>query len=149
LGVILFDSHASPPLLSPKLYRRIVLPPTASLIAFFRRDLGVPLVPYIIGGDTALLLDAILETGTNNVLCDFRADLAAFVDRLRGTEVLLRANLDPRLLLNSPLAAVEARAREVLGIGRRHPGFLLGTGILPYDMPPGRVLAVRNALSAA
>ena len=149
LGVILFDSHASPPLLSPKLYRRIVLPPTASLIAFFRRDLGVPLVPYIIGGDTALLLDALLEAGTNNVLCDFRADLATFVDRLRGTDVLLRANLDPRLLLNSPLAVVEARAREILDIGRRHPGFLLGTGILPYDMPPGRVLAVRNALSAA
>jgi len=149
LGVILFDSHASPPLLSPKLYRRIVLPPTRSLVAYFRRDLGVPLVPYIIGGDTALLLDAILETGTNNVLCDFRADLAAFVDRLRGTDILLRANLDPRLLLTAPPAAVKARAREVLDIGRRHPAFLLGTGILPYDMPPGQVLAVREALDAA
>jgi uroporphyrinogen decarboxylase len=149
LGVILFDSHASPPLLSPKLYRRIVLPPTASLIAFFRRDLGVPLIPYIIGGDTSLLLDAILETGTNNVLCDFRADLAAFVDRLRGTDVLLRANLDPRFLMTASPAAVIARAREVLDIGRRHRAFLLGTGILPYDMPLGQVLAVRAALDAA
>lgn len=149
LGVILFDSHASPPLLSPKLYRRIVLPPTASLIAFFRRDLGVLLIPYIIGGDTASILDAILDTGTNNVLCDFRADLAAFVDRLRGTNVLLRANLDPRLILTAPPAAVKARAREILDIGRRHSAFLLGTGILPYDMPPGQVLAAREALDAA
>jgi uroporphyrinogen decarboxylase len=149
LGVILFDSHASPPLLSPRLFRRIVVPPTSGLIAFFRRDLGVPLVPYIIGGDTLPILDAILETGTNNILCDFRSDLAEFVDRLRGTNVLLRANLDPRLLLAALPAALKTRAREVLDIGRRHPAFLLGTGILPYDMPPGQVLAVREALDAA
>jgi uroporphyrinogen decarboxylase len=149
LGVILFDSHASPPLLSPKLYRRIVLPPTATLVAYCRRELGVPLVPYIIGGETASILDVILETGTNNVLCDFRANLAAFVDRLRGTDVLLRANLDPRFLLTAFPTEIKTRARAVLDIGRRHSGFLLGTGILPYDMPPGQVLAVREALEAA
>ena len=148
LGVILFDSHACPPLLSPKLYRRIVLPPTASLVAYFRRELGVPLVPYIVGGDTSSILDVILETGTNNVLCDFRADPAAFAERLRGKDVLLRANLDPRFLLTAKPVEIKARAREVLEIGRRHSGFLLGTGILPYDMPPGQVLAVREALDA-
>ena len=29
LGVILFDSHASPPMTYPEIYRRIILPPTA------------------------------------------------------------------------------------------------------------------------
>jgi uroporphyrinogen decarboxylase len=149
LGVILFDSHASPPLLSPALYRKIVLPATASVIGYFRRNLGIPLVPYIIGGDTSVLLDAILETGTNNILCDFRADLATFVDRLRGTGVLLRANLDPRLFLAATPAAAAARAREVLAAGRRHPGFILGTGILPYDTTRESVLAVRAALEDA
>jgi uroporphyrinogen decarboxylase len=149
LGVILFDSHAAPPLLSPSLYRKIVLPATAAVVSYFRRDLGVPLVPYIIGGDTAVLLDAILETGTNNVLCDFNADLAAFVDRLSGTDILLRANIDPCLILAGPPAAVAARARRVLEIGRRHPGFLLGTGILPYDIPPDNVVAVREAIEEA
>jgi uroporphyrinogen decarboxylase len=146
LGVILFDSHAAPPLLSPRLYRKLVLPATASVVGHFRRDLGLPLVPYIIGGDTAILLDAILETGTNNVLCDFKADLGAFEERLRGTGVLLRANLDPRLILAGPPAAVTAKAREVLAAGRRHPGFLLGTGILAYDTPPENVLGVREAV---
>ena len=146
LGVILFDSHAAPPLLSPKLYRKLVLPATAAVIGHFRRDLALPLVPYIIGGNTAILLDAILETGTNNVLCDFKADLGVFVDRLRGTGALLRANIDPRLILAGPPAAVKAKACEILAIGRRHPGFLLGTGILPYDIPPENVLAVRAAV---
>ncbi len=146
LGVILFDSHAAPPLLSPALYRKIVLPATASVISYFRRDLGVPLVPYIVGGDTAVLLDAILATGTNNILCDYKADLAGFIDRLRGTDVLVRANLDPRLIHAGPPGEVKTRARRVLDVGRRHPGFILGTGILPYDTPPDNVVAVREAL---
>ena len=146
LGVILFDSHAAPPLVPPRLYEKIVLPPTASVIAHFRRELGIPLVPYIMGGDTAPLLDLILATGTNNVLCDFRADLSAFVTRLAGRPVLLRANLDPRFLFAASPEAIRSRTREVLAVGRRHPGFLLGTGILPYDILPEKVLAVRDVL---
>jgi uroporphyrinogen decarboxylase len=146
LGVILFDSHAAPPLVSPRLYEEIILPSTASVISYFRRDLRLPLVPYIMGGDTGRLLDLILATGSNNILCDFRADLAAFAAKLSGKPVLLRANLDPRFLLTATAEEIRARTREVLSVGRRHPGFLLGTGILPYDLPPEKVIAVRDAL---
>jgi uroporphyrinogen decarboxylase len=146
LGIVLFDSHASPPLVSPALYRKIILPPTADVISFFRRDRGVSLVPYIIGGDTMILLDEILATGTNNILCDFRADLDVFVDRLAGREVLLRRNLDPRFLLEASAREIRAAVRRTLAVGCRHPGFILGTGILPYDLPPEKVTAVRNAL---
>ena len=146
LGVILFDSHAAPPLVPPRIYEEIILPPTASTISFFRRDLAMPLVPYIMGGDTGRLLDLILATGTNNILCDFKADLSSFVSRLSGNPVLLRANIDPRFLLAASPGEIRARAREVLAVGRRHPGFLLGTGILPYDIDPAKVIAVRDAL---
>ena len=146
LGVILFDSHAAPPLVPPRLYEEVVLPATASVISYFRTDLGIPLVPYIMGGDTGRLLDLILATGSNNILCDFRADLASFVSRLAGKPVLLRANIDPRFLLSASPEEIRARTREVLAVGRRHPGFLLGTGILPYDILPEKVIAVRDAL---
>lgn len=146
LGVIIFDSHASPPLVSPGLYRKVVLPPTSAVIHYFRHELGVPLVPYILGGDTACLLDSILETGTNNILCDFRANLATFIDLLRGRTILLRANLDPCFLLAASAEEIKTKVREVLTIGRRHPGFMLGTGILPYDLPPEKVIAVRDVL---
>jgi uroporphyrinogen decarboxylase len=147
LGVILFDSSASPPMTSPDLYRRLVLPPTAEVVRYFRKDLGIPLVPYIMGGDTGRLLEEILETGTNNVLCDFRADLGFFVERLKNEPVLLRANIDPAFLAAAPVETIEARVREVLAVGRRHPRFLMGTGILPYDIAPERVLAVKNTLA--
>ena len=149
LGVILFDSHASPPMTYPEIYRRIVLPPTAEVISYFRRDLGIPLVPYILGGDTGPLLDDLLRTGTNNILCDFRADLGSFVERLKNEPVLLRANISPALLAAETVEAIRAKVLEVLAVGRRHPRFLMGTGILPYDIAPEKALAVREAIEEA
>ena len=146
LGVILFDSHASPPLVSPRLYEEIILPPTAEVIRYFRFGLGVPLVPYIMGGDTRILLDLMLRTGTNNILCDYKSDLGYFVKYLKDKPVFLRANLDPYSLQTASIDEIKARVRELLSVGRRHSRFMLGTGILPYDIPPQKVIAVREAL---
>jgi uroporphyrinogen decarboxylase len=148
LGVVLFDSHASPPMTGPELYRRIILGPTARAIGYFRRELGLGLVPYIMGGDTAVLLEDILETGANNILCDFKADLSFFVERLKNEPVLLRANLDPLFLMTRPETEIRDKVSEVLAKGRRHPRFLMGTGILPYDIAPEKIIAVREALEA-
>lgn len=149
LGVILFDSHASPPMTGPEIYRRIILGPTAEVVRFFRRELNLRLVPYILGGDTTALLEAILETGTNNVLCDYNADLSIFVDRLKKEPVLLRANLDPQFLMKRSEKEIQDKVAEVLSRGRLHSRFLMGTGIVPYDILPAKVIAVRRALEAA
>lgn len=149
LDVILFDSHASPPMTYPALYQKIIVPPTAAVIRHFREDLGLALVPYILGGDTTSLLEDLIRTGTNNLLCDFRADLGAFVERLRAEPVLLRANISPGFLAAEPPDVIRDKTREVLGVGRRHPRFLMGTGILPYDIRPEKALAVREALEEA
>ncbi len=146
LGVVIFDSAASPPLLSPRLFRDLVLPVAAGIVKYFREELGVPLVPYILGGDTSLILDDILAAGTNNILCDFRADLGSYVERTLALPVLLRANLDPAVLLSGTDEEIRSKARSLLGAGRRHPRFMLGTGILAYDTPPRAVLAVRSTL---
>jgi uroporphyrinogen decarboxylase len=146
LGVILFDSHASPPLTSAALYKKIILSPTTAVIRYFRSRLGVPLVPYIMGGDTTGLLEHIVATGTNNILCDHKADLSVFVERLKEEPVLLRANIDPLFLTAQPLESIRAKARDVLAVGRRHPRFLMGTGILPYDIAPDKVITVREAI---
>jgi uroporphyrinogen decarboxylase len=149
LGVILFDSHASPPMTYPDLYRRIILSPTARVVGYFRKELGLTPVPYIMGGDTGVLLKEILETGTDNILCDYRADLSFFVERLKKEPVLLRANLDPQFLMTRPEIEIRDKVGEVLASGRLHPRFLMGTGILPYGISPEKVIAVREALKTA
>jgi uroporphyrinogen-III decarboxylase len=72
--------------------------------------------------------------------------LDVFIDRLSGWDVLLRRNLDPRFLLEASVPEIRAAVRGILDVGRRHPGFVLGTGILPYELPPEKVTAVRDAL---
>ncbi len=146
LGVVLFDSHASPPLTSPEIYRKIILPETEKVVRYFRRELGLALVPYIMGGDTTILLEEILKTGTNNVLCDYKADLGHFVERLKREAVLLRANLSPAFLAVQPVDLIKEKTREILALGRETPRFLMGTGILPYDILPEKVIAVREVL---
>ncbi|MBM3292996.1 MAG: hypothetical protein FJY82_00565 [Candidatus Aminicenantes bacterium] len=148
LGIALFDSSAAPPLVSPALYRAVVKPPTERAIRHFRDDLGVPYVPYIVGGDTAPLVDDFLAAGANGVLADFKADLAWFVERLRDRPVLLRANMDPRFLETAEAEEIGSRTAEILAVGSRHPRFLLGTGILPFGLDPAKVAAVRKALAA-
>lgn len=147
LGVVIFDSAASPPLLSPRLFRGLVLPVASGIVKCFREELGVPLVPYIMGGETGLILDDILASGANGVLCDFKADLGRFVERTQALPILLRANLDPSLLLSGTDEEIRSKARTLLETGRRHPRFMLGTGILAYDTPPRAVQAVRSALA--
>lgn len=146
VGVILFDSHAAPPLTSPELYRKIILPPTAELIYYLRCDLSIPLVPYIMGGDTAVLLEEIIQTGANNILCDYKADLNYFIKRLKNEPILLRANLDPGFLMAQPAERIKAKVHDIFSIGRRYSRFMMGTGILPYDISPDKVIAVREAL---
>jgi uroporphyrinogen decarboxylase len=146
LGIILFDSHAAPPLTSPEVFRRLILPPTSRVVRYFRHELGLPLVPYIMGGDTASLLDDIVATGTNNILCDYRADLDLFVERLKDEPLFLRANMDPGFLAAQPAEKIKAKVGEILSVGRRHPRFLMGTGILPYNIAPEKVIAVREAV---
>ena len=146
LGIILFDSHASPPLVSPALYKR----------SCSRR----PRRSFIISGETCVFRSfpiswaAIRRSSSTSFskrerttsFATSKADLETFISRLRGKDILLRTNLDPRFLLASPLDAIEARVRAVFAAGRRHPGFMLGTGILPYDFPFEKVVSVREAL---
>jgi uroporphyrinogen-III decarboxylase len=72
--------------------------------------------------------------------------LDVFVERLKDKPVLLRANMDPLLLTAQAPESIRVKAGEVLSVGRSHPGFLMGTGILPYDIDPERVIAVREAI---
>jgi hypothetical protein len=51
--------------------------------------------------------------------------------------------------MTRPEQEIRDKVNEVLAGGRRHSRFLMGTGILPYDIAPEKVIAVRKALEAA
>lgn len=144
-GIVIFDSQASPALLSPQLYREFVLGPTREVIEHFHR-LGVPHVPLIIGGNTTKIMDAYLETGANNILCDVKADAQEFLAKCSAARRAFRRNIDSTDFLSIASSDVYSRALKYLQEANGYPGFILGTAIVPYGTPLSHLVGVREAI---
>jgi uroporphyrinogen decarboxylase len=147
LGVAFFESAAAPPLLSPELFRRVELPALRETI---RRAAGAPGggVPCIIGGDTAPVLEEILSTGTRCVICPSETDQAAFMAGLRErTGVRVRINMDPGIIASGDAARIAGEVDRVRALAAGRANTCLGTGVLPYETPPGAVETVRRILA--
>jgi uroporphyrinogen decarboxylase len=143
-NVIIFDSQASSDLLSPAMYREIVHPVTEDIIAYFEK-LGVRDVPLIIGGNTTSVADSLIATGANNLLCDFKSDWPSWLDKCRKAGRAIRRNLDPRLIHSELPEVIYNTAQKLVSEAAGYPGFILGTGIVPYGTPTENLLAAQQA----
>jgi uroporphyrinogen decarboxylase len=147
-SVVMFDSQASPELLSPDTYRELVVAPTSHVISELRKG-GAPHVPLIIGGNTTEILDAYLQTGANNILCDFRADPKRFLDECSRQEKAYRRNIDSTGFLPAQLQDVADRAKREIAIAAGYPGFILGTAVVPYGTPLAVLETIREVVGEA
>jgi uroporphyrinogen decarboxylase len=144
--VVLFDSRASPAAASPRVFRDFVLPVYRDLVIPSLFDAGARYLPLIIGGDTTPILEDLLRTGANQLLCDAGSDLERFKKRCREERRALRVSVDARLVHRGSPGEVRAEALRILEATRGQPGLLFGCGIVAYDTDPRNVLALRDAL---
>jgi uroporphyrinogen decarboxylase len=144
-GVVMFDSYASPALFPPDMYREFVLGPTRGIIEHFHHR-GIDDVPLIIGGDTTTLVDAYLETGANNILCDAKANPREFLKKCSQQNRAYRRNLDAAFILDAPPGEIRKCALENLEQADGYAGFILGTGVLQYGTPLAHIVAVRESI---
>ncbi len=143
IGVAFFESAAAPPLLSPRQFREVELPPLQEALRRVSAAAGSSL-PCIIGGDTAPILPDILSTGTGFVICPAETNRAAFLEQARDwPDVTIRVNLDPRVYVSGSPQQIREAVDEVVALSRLRPGLLLGTGAIPYETPPANVLLLK------
>ncbi len=142
--LILFDSQASPELLSPPMYEEFVLPVTQDLITWAATQ-GVRNVPLIIGGNTTPIAELLCRTGANNLLCDFTADFDEWSSAAKAAGRAFRRNLSPRLIETSAPERIYTIAREQLARGKDIPGFIMGTAVIPFGTPTDHILAIKQA----
>lgn len=145
VGVIMFDSQASPDLFSSAMYEKMVLPHTQRVIAGLR-DAGETVCPLIIGGDTTRLADAYVRTGSRQILCDFPADWKTYARICSDQRLAVRRNISPSDIQNGDPDELAATAHRYLSEARGMPGFILGTAVLPFGTPTRNVLAIRDAV---
>lgn len=144
VGITFFESAATPPLVPPKMFNEIVLPALQGLISGAAGFLGMT-VPCIIGGDTEPILEAMLSTGTQYVICPGETDQAAFMKKMeKHPEVTVRINMKPGVFCKTDPAAAFAEAERVMKLARGREKVCLGSGVLPYEAVPETVLAVKK-----
>jgi uroporphyrinogen decarboxylase len=146
--LIMFDSQASPELLSPQMFEEFVLPVTQDLAAWAATQ-GVRDLPLIIGGNTTPIAGLIARTNCNNLLCDFTCDFDAWAAVSRTAGRALRRNISPRLIETATPDEIHAAAAREVARGRELPGFIMGTGVIPFGTPTANILAVKRACLAA
>ena len=164
IGIAFFESAAVPPLLSPESFRDIELGALKKIMEETSVIVGHP-VPCIIGGDTAPILDSILETGTGYVCCPAGTDQKLFMDKMRAhPDVMVRINMDPGPMtapvpaqpppFASQNEAAEVQAKNfrvlekevdrVLELANNRKKVCIGTGCLPFETDPQMVLKTRE-----
>lgn len=144
LQVAFFESAAAPPLLSPAQFRAIEAGPLQRVMREVGEICGRP-VPCIIGGDTAPLVPELLATGTDFLICPAETDRQRFLAAtMAAPEVKVRVNLDPPVYMQGTEAEIAAAVDEVVELARLRPNVLLGTGAIPYETPPEKLLFLKS-----
>jgi uroporphyrinogen-III decarboxylase len=147
LDVAFFESAASPPILSPQHFHDLELPALRRIMAVAQSIAGHP-VPCIMGGNTFPILDDILATGTDYVVCNVETDQAAFVAKAGAShpQVRIRVNMDPRIVACDNPGKIHAEIDRILDITADHPNCLMGTGCLPYETPTDNIRIIVDYL---
>lgn len=148
LDVAFFESAAAPPLLSPRMFRTLEMPALKRILQLTADVVGHP-VPCIMGGNTLLILDDILATGTGYVVCNVETDQQRFVDRVCAThpQVNVRINMDPRIVACADARAIYGEVDRILAIAAGRANCLMGTGCLPLETPPENIRLIRDYLA--
>lgn len=136
LDVAFFESAAAPPILSPRQFREVELPALKRAMAVAAECIGHP-VPCIMGGNTFPILDDILSTGTNYLVCNVETNQAAFVERVARTHphVKMRVNLDPAVVACPEPERIYRGIDRVLEMVGGRPNCVMGTGAMPLETP--------------
>jgi uroporphyrinogen-III decarboxylase len=144
LDVAFFESAAAPPLLSPAQFREIELPALKATMQQVGAAAGHP-VPCIIGGNTASIIEPMLETGTDFVICPAETDRREFLKRMAShPDVKVRVNLDPRVYTRGSKSEILRAVDDVVALAAEQPNLLLGTGAVPYETRPENLLLIRD-----
>lgn len=144
LDVVVFDSQASPDLLSPPSFESMVLPRLQYLLKELLKA-GAQHVPLVIGGNTTPIASLLATTPANNLLCDFSADWPTWRSEARKSHKAVRRNIPPADLINKSPEELEQQARQILDEAEDYPGFILGTGVVPFGTPLEKLKAPQRA----
>ncbi|MGL4593273.1 MAG: uroporphyrinogen decarboxylase family protein [Thermoguttaceae bacterium] len=149
VDITFFESAACPPMLSPKMFREIELPALKRILEGMGKIIGRS-IPCVIGGNTAPIVDLMLDTGTQYLICPFETNQESFLEKVKDRlDVHIRINCDLRIVSSGSHDEIRQEADRVIELCKKRPNSCLGTGALPFEASTENVTYimdyVRNA----
>ena len=151
VGVNIYESWATLPLISPAIFRDFVVPYEKRIVRAVREKHSTPGPAVIMGGDTSALIDFFIETGTSLVVADYMTDFTFMRTRLAaaGSSMVIRGCLDPKKIGRGDWAGlaepIQALARKARGLD----AYAWGCGCVPLTTPRENVLRFKELCLAA
>lgn len=145
IPVVVFDSLAAPPLISPDIYRTIILPFHQQLFDTMTRQ-GMEVRPLIIGGDTRLIINDYSKSGANLMILDYTIPLDQLPQILSRYSCAFRINLSPQIIADGTAEEIKNHTQDVLKVIGSFPNSIIGTGILPVHTPLRNIFQVKNII---
>ena len=137
--VTFFESAATPPLLSPELFETVELPALKRIMegtgALFPHRPS-----FIMGGNTFPVLQYVLECNPGFIICPGETDQAAFMEAVKPRrDLAVRINMKVEIVANGSEEELFQETKRVFRLALGRNPMLIGTGVLPYNVPPSRV----------
>lgn len=144
--VTFFESAATPPLLSPDLFHEVEKPALARVMEGTAAVYGFGPV-FIMGGNTFPVLPDVLECSPSYIICPGETDQEAFMNHLLSRkELRVRINMSVEVVARGTEEQLRSETERVYKLSRGRDPMLIGTGVIPYDVPPQRIHRIRQFL---
>ena len=144
--VVIFDSLASPPLISPEIYDDLIFPFHHRIFEFLK-NAGVQNRPLIMGGNTLPIMDQLTKTGANQLLLDYvipLKDMGAVLDQYK---LAFRINIDPGLVACNDQNQIANQITKIFGFLGHRSNLLIGTGILAKETPLENIQFIKEYIT--
>lgn len=137
--ITFFESAATPPLLSPELFESVELPALKHVLEGVG-ELFAHRPSFIMGGNTFPVLAYVLACNPGFIICPGETDQAAFMEAVKThRDLSVRINMKVETVANGSEEELFQEAKRVFHLALGRNPLLIGTGVLPYNVPPSRV----------
>jgi uroporphyrinogen decarboxylase len=151
VGVNVYESWATLPLISPDIFRDFVVPYEKRIIRAVKERYPTPAPAVIMGGDTSILIDFFIEVGTSLVVADYMTDFSFMKEKIQaaGSGMVIRGCLDPKQIERGDWAALEGPIRTLAQKSKGMNNYVWGCGCVPLDTPREYLLRFKEMCLSA
>jgi uroporphyrinogen decarboxylase len=143
LSICLFDSQASPPLMSPEMFQTFLLPRLLRIANEFK-SVDCECCELVIGGQTESIAEYMLKSGFDIILCDYPCHMDSFFIDKNLSLPLVRRNISPILIEQGDFKALQGKVSEIRQLTNDFSNVIIGTGVLSYNVPMENILKVKQ-----